>query len=170
MTECDGRNSHISSKLHMFYIKVKFTPVQALRLCTGFTAHKGSRGMALLFHDHGTRRGWGVSVTPWPLFIRWKTRYPLYRMLGGPQGRSGQVRKISPPLGFDYRTVQLLASIWSIYLPIMIDTLLLRPSLHFNTLHPTTLHYPLIWLHSFSSLSYDRSKASSKASSPHSAI
>jgi hypothetical protein len=29
-----------------------------------------------------------------------KTRYPLYRRLGGPQGRSGQVRKISPPPGF----------------------------------------------------------------------
>ena len=28
-----------------------------------------------------------------------KTRYPLYRRLGGPQGRSGQVRKISPPSG-----------------------------------------------------------------------
>jgi len=26
-----------------------------------------------------------------------KTRYPLYRRLGGLQGRSGQVRKISPP-------------------------------------------------------------------------
>ena len=25
-----------------------------------------------------------------------KTRYPLYRRLGGPQGRSGRVRKISP--------------------------------------------------------------------------
>ena len=30
-----------------------------------------------------------------------KTRYPLYRRLGGPQGRSGRVRKISPLLGFD---------------------------------------------------------------------
>ena len=28
-----------------------------------------------------------------------KTRYPLYRRLGGPQGRSGQVRKISPLTG-----------------------------------------------------------------------
>jgi hypothetical protein len=28
-----------------------------------------------------------------------KNRYPLYRRLGGPQGRSGQVRKISPPTG-----------------------------------------------------------------------
>ena len=39
-----------------------------------------------------------------------KTRYPLYRRLGGPQGRSGPVRKISPPPGFDPRTVQPVAS------------------------------------------------------------
>jgi hypothetical protein len=39
-----------------------------------------------------------------------KTRYPLYRRLGGPQGRSGRVRKVSPPPGFDPRTVQLLVS------------------------------------------------------------
>jgi hypothetical protein len=38
------------------------------------------------------------------------TRYPLYRRLGRPQGRSGQVLKISPPPGFDPRTVQLVAS------------------------------------------------------------
>jgi hypothetical protein len=35
-----------------------------------------------------------------------KTRYPLYRRLGGPQGRSGQVRKILPPRGLDPWTVQ----------------------------------------------------------------
>ena len=28
-----------------------------------------------------------------------KTRYSLYRRLGGPQGRPGRVRKISPPTG-----------------------------------------------------------------------
>ena len=39
-----------------------------------------------------------------------KTRYPLYRRLGGSQGRSGQVRKISPAPGFDSRTVQPIAS------------------------------------------------------------
>jgi hypothetical protein len=37
--------------------KVKCTLVQAMRLCTGLTAHRGSRGIALNFHDHGTRRG-----------------------------------------------------------------------------------------------------------------
>ena len=41
-----------------------------------------------------------------------KTRYPVHRRLGGPQGRSGPVRKISPPPspGFDPRTVQPIAS------------------------------------------------------------
>jgi len=38
-------------------IKVKVTLVQALKFCTGRTAHSGSRGVALLFNDHGTRRG-----------------------------------------------------------------------------------------------------------------
>ena len=39
-----------------------------------------------------------------------KTRYQLYRRLGGPQGRSGRVRKVSPTLGFETRTVQPVAS------------------------------------------------------------
>jgi len=39
-----------------------------------------------------------------------KTRYPLYRKLGGPKSRSGQVRKISPPPGFNPRTVEPVAS------------------------------------------------------------
>ena len=33
--------------------KAKVTLAQALRLCTGRTAHRGSRGIALPFHDHG---------------------------------------------------------------------------------------------------------------------
>jgi hypothetical protein len=51
----------------------------------------------------------GRSLTPG------KTRYPLYRRLGGPQGRSGQVRKISLPPGFDPRTVQPVASRYTDY-------------------------------------------------------
>ena len=39
-----------------------------------------------------------------------KTRYPLYSRPGGPQSRSGRDRKISPPPGFDPRTVQPVAS------------------------------------------------------------
>ena len=42
-------------------LKVKVTLVQALRLCTGRTTHRGSRGIALLFHDHGTGRSEGSA-------------------------------------------------------------------------------------------------------------
>jgi hypothetical protein len=38
-------------------VKVKVILVQAMGLCTGRTGGRGSRGIALRFHDHGTRRG-----------------------------------------------------------------------------------------------------------------
>ena len=94
------RNATPFSKLRPAFlvkVKVKVTLVQALRLCTGRTAHRGSRGIALPFHDHGTRRGWEVSVTPLPLFTPGKDPVPIVQEAGWAQGRSGQVRKISPP-------------------------------------------------------------------------
>ena len=84
--------------------------------CTGTealyrpTAHRGSRGIALPFHDHGTRRGWGVSVTPRPLFTPRKDPVPIVQEAGWAPGPVGRMRKISPPPGFDPRTVQPLAS------------------------------------------------------------
>jgi hypothetical protein len=62
------------------------TLVQALRLCTGCTAHRGRTGIALLFHDHDTRRGWGVSVTSWPLFTPGKDLVPIVQEAGWDQG------------------------------------------------------------------------------------
>ena len=62
--------------------KVKCTLVQALRLCTGRTAHRGRRGIALPFLDHGTKRGWGVSVTPRPLFIPGEDPVPIVQEAG----------------------------------------------------------------------------------------
>jgi hypothetical protein len=44
-----------------------------------------------------------------------KSRHQLYRRLGGPQGPSGYVRKISPQPGFDSRTVQPVASRYTDY-------------------------------------------------------
>jgi len=88
---------------------IKCTLVQALRLCTDRTAHRGSRGIDLLFLDHGTRRCEGSASRTGRSLLSGKTRYPLYRRLGEPQGRSGQVRKISPPPGFDPRTDQPVA-------------------------------------------------------------
>ena len=59
--------------------------------------------------------GWSRSCpccfTPLP----WKTQYPLYRRLGGSQGWSGQVWKISPPLGFYPWTVQPVAFFYTDY-------------------------------------------------------
>ena len=54
--------------------------------------------------------GEGSASRPGRSLAPGKTRYPLYRRMGGPQGRCGQVRKISPPLGFDHRNVQPVAS------------------------------------------------------------
>ena len=44
-----------------------------------------------------------------------KTRYPLYRRLGGPQGRSGLTQKISHLPEFDPRNVQPAASRYTEY-------------------------------------------------------
>jgi len=57
-------------------LKVKVTLVQALRLCTGLTAHRGSRGITLLFLDHGTRRGEGSASRPGCSLLPGKTHYP----------------------------------------------------------------------------------------------
>jgi hypothetical protein len=54
--------------------------------------------------------GEGSASRPGRFLPPEKNRYPYYRRLGGPQGRSGRVRKISPPPGFDPRTVEPLAS------------------------------------------------------------
>ena len=58
----------------------------------------------------GDRRGGWLTPRPGRFTRGKETRYPLYRRLGRPQGRSGQVRKISPPSGFNPRTVQPVAS------------------------------------------------------------
>jgi hypothetical protein len=55
----------------------------------------------------------GSASRPGRILPPGKTRYPLYRWLGGLQGRSGQVWKISPPPGFDSRTVQPVASCYT---------------------------------------------------------
>ena len=57
--------------------KIKCTLIQGLMLCTGRIAHRGSRGIALLFLDYVTRRGLGASVTLRPLFISGKDPVPI---------------------------------------------------------------------------------------------
>ena len=52
-------------------------------------AQRAGRGIALLFHDRGTRRGDWLASRLGRTLPPGKTRYPFYRRLGGPQGRSG---------------------------------------------------------------------------------
>jgi hypothetical protein len=59
--------------------------------------------------------GEGSALRPGRSLSPGKNRYPLYRRLGGPQCRSGQVRKISTPPGFDPRTVQSVACRYTDY-------------------------------------------------------
>jgi hypothetical protein len=66
--------------------KVKCTLLDALRLCTGRTAHRGSRGIALLLLYHGIRRGRGVSVTPRPLFTPGKNTLSIVLEAGWATG------------------------------------------------------------------------------------
>ena len=85
--------------------KVKGKKVKVKVKCSLYrpgVAQRVGRGIALLFYDRGTRR-WGEwsASRPGRSLPPGKTRYPLYRRLGGPQGRSGRVRKISSPPGFD---------------------------------------------------------------------
>jgi len=66
--------------------KVKCTLVEALRHSTGRTAHRGSRGIALLFHDCGTRREWGVIITTRPLFTPGNDPVPIIQEAGWASG------------------------------------------------------------------------------------
>jgi len=73
-------------------------------------AQRVGRGIALLFHDRGTRRVVsGQQHAPAALYPPGKTRLPFYRRLGGPQGRSGRAENIVPT-GIRYRTVQPVVS------------------------------------------------------------
>jgi hypothetical protein len=67
-------------------VKGKCTLVQALKLCTGRTAHRRSSCIALLFLDHGTKRRWGISVTPQPLFTPAKDPVPTVQEAGWAPG------------------------------------------------------------------------------------
>jgi len=82
----------------------KCTFVQALRLCTGRTAHRGSRVIALLFLDHD-------SLTHRPLFTPGKDPVPIVQEAEWAPGLVWTgTENLPPPPGFDPRIVQPVAS------------------------------------------------------------
>jgi len=90
----------------LIYVKVKWSryrPGEAQRV---------SRGIALLFHDHGTRRGWVISSTPRPHFTTRKDPVPILQEAGWTpepvwtRGKSRPLREIF----FYFNTLFYMAS------------------------------------------------------------
>jgi len=85
-------HTHTHTHIHIYiyiYIKVKFS-----RYRLG-VAQRVGRGIALLFHDCGTRRGWVVSSTPRPHFTPGKDPVPILQEAGwasGPVWTGGKSR------------------------------------------------------------------------------
>jgi len=70
-------------------------------------AQRVGRGIALLFHDSGTRRGERSAARPGRTLPPGKTRYPFYRRLGGPHGWTGRAENLVPT-EIRSRTVQAI--------------------------------------------------------------
>ena len=80
------------------------------------TVHEGTEGeyrYSSTLSLTSTLNGVGGQRHAPAVLLLGKTRYPLYRRLGGPRGRSGRVRKNSLPPEFDPLTIQLVASSYS---------------------------------------------------------
>ena len=73
-------------------VKGKVIPLQVQRV---------GRGIALLFHDRGTRRGLVVSSTPRPHFTPGKDPAPTLQEAGWAPGPVWMGGKSCPPPGFD---------------------------------------------------------------------
>jgi len=85
-------------------VKLKFTLLHVMK------AGRGVEVQLYYSFNLGDRRGGWSTLRPGRFSAETQTRCPLYRGLGWPQGRSKRVLKISPPLGFDPRAVELTAS------------------------------------------------------------
>ena len=68
-------------------VKVKCTR------CRPCVAQSVGRGIVVLFHDRGTRRGWVVSSTPWLHFISRKDPVPILQEAGWAPGSVWTGRK-----------------------------------------------------------------------------
>ena len=101
------RTTSAAHPLSFKLIKVKFALQQAMK-----TQRRTDLWLYSFFNLGARRVGW---LTPRPgRFTPGKdTQYPLYRTLGGPQGRSRRLRTISPLSGFHPRTLEPVASCYT---------------------------------------------------------
>ena len=108
-TPCHNRGTEDPSISRLFFFDSSFTYLTVLsikgilkvkevkwsRYRPG-VAQRVGRGIALFFHDRGTRRGWVVSSTLRPHFTPGKDPVPIVQEAGCPQGRSGWAENIVP--------------------------------------------------------------------------
>ena len=80
--------------------KQTLSNVKSVHVTGPVVIQRMGRGIALLFHDNGIEVGEWSAARPGRTLPPGKTRYPLYRRLGGPQGQSGRAENIAPS-GFD---------------------------------------------------------------------
>jgi hypothetical protein len=92
------RINHATTEIKV-KVKVKFSCYRPV------LAQKVDRGIALLFHDRGTRRGEWSAARPGRTLPPGKSQYPLCRRLGGPKCRSGRAENLVP-IGIRSRNVQ----------------------------------------------------------------
>ena len=74
-------------------------------------AQRVGRGIALLFHDRDTRRGWVVSSTPRPHFTPGKDPIPIVQEAGWAPGPVWTGAENLVPTGIRSRTVQSVAQL-----------------------------------------------------------
>jgi len=82
-------------------VKVKFTLQQNTKAHRGEVRYSSN----FSFNLGATRWGWWLTRHPVRFTPEKRTRFPMYRWLGGPQSQSGLVRNISSPPGFDPGTI-----------------------------------------------------------------
>ena len=133
-----------------YKVKVKVTFVQALLPCKGRTAHRGSRSIALPFHDHGTRRGEGSASHPGHSLPPWKDPVPIVQEAGWAPGPvwTGAENLAPPSPGFDPQTIQPVASRYTDWATRPTLELLLLPICRTScvTLQPSGMFYfPVIY-------------------------
>ena len=83
-------HTHTHTLVYKVKVKVKWS-----RYRPG-VAQRVGRGIALLFHDQGTRRGWVASSTPRPQFTPGKDPVPILQEAGRAPGPGWTGRKSRP--------------------------------------------------------------------------
>ena len=115
-------------------------------------AHRRRRGIALPFHDHGTRGGWGVSDTLRTLFTPGKDPVPIVQEVGWDPGPvwTGAENLASTGIRSPDRTARSL-SLYRLRYPAHVR----RDEVH--KINKFRYHNPIVWILSNSKIQISKS-------------